>query len=590
MAARRGRRQMNIPLQAYWALLVDYLRPQRRRVALLAGLLFASIGLQLANPQIIRYFIDTAQAGGSTRALTLAAGLFVLFALLQQAAAVGAAYLGEAVGWTATNQLRSDLARHVLGLDLSFHKAHTPGELIERIDGDVTALGSFFSQLVILVAGNTLLLAGVLALLYREDWRAGLGLTIFATVALLTLLRARTIAIPFWAAVREMSARFFGALGEHLAGTEDIRALGAQGHVLRGHLKLWRAWLPVQTRAGLAGYSMWLTTLGVFAAGAALAFGLSAYLWRIGAITLGTAYLLYHYTELLRQPIEQIRTQLQELQQASAGIGRVRELLQRRSRLADTGTLPLPPGPLAVALERVSFSYDDNEPVLRDVTLHLEPGRVLGLLGRTGSGKTTLARLLLRLYDPAAGAIHLAGTPLPSTPLRELRRRVGLVTQDVQIFRASVRDNLTFFDPDIPDERLEAVLADLGLSAWLATLPAGLDTELDSDGAGLSAGEAQLLALARLFLRDPGLVILDEASSRLDPATERLLDQAIERLLRGRTAIIIAHRLATVVRADDILILEAGQVLEHGARQTLARDPESRFSRLLRTGLDEVLA
>ncbi|HEY8745896.1 MAG TPA: ATP-binding cassette domain-containing protein, partial [Chloroflexota bacterium] len=208
--------------------------------------------------------------------------------------------------------------------------------------------------------------------------------------------------------------------------------------------------------------------------------------------------------------------------------------------------------------------------------------------GRTGSGKTTIARLLFRLYDPQQGSICLGDVDLRRLRLATLRGRVGLVTQDVQLFAASLRDNLTFFDAAVPDEQLRATLAALGLLPWLARLPQGLDTPISA--ASLSAGEAQLLALARVFLKDPGLVILDEASSRLDPLTEGLLERALDRLLTGRTAIIIAHRLATIARADDILILEEGRVQEQGRREHLASDPSSRLSALQRRGMEGVPA
>jgi ATP-binding cassette subfamily B protein len=215
---------------------------------------------------------------------------------------------------------------------------------------------------------------------------------------------------------------------------------------------------------------------------------------------------------------------------------------------------------------------------------------VLGVLGRTGSGKTSMTRLLFRLYDPQEGAVCLNGVDLRDTQLSSIRGRVGMVTQDIHLFHASLRNNLTLFDRSIPDERIEEVLRDLGLETWYGSLPEGLDTVLGPGGGSLSAGEAQLLAFARIFLRDPGLVVLDEASSRLDPATERLIERAVDRLLRDRTGIIIAHRLATVQRADEIMVLEDGRVLEHGPRLALANDPRSHFSQLLRTGLEEVLA
>jgi ABC-type multidrug transport system fused ATPase/permease subunit len=249
--------------------------------------------------------------------------------------------------------------------------------------------------------------------------------------------------------------------------------------------------------------------------------------------------------------------------------------------------------------------------VLQDISFHLASGRVLGLLGRTGSGKTTLTRLLFRLYDPDRGEISLGcqerpgglrpGGIRPTSPgetqlvdirrlsIHELRRRVGMVTQNIQLFHASVRENLTFFDPSIPDHRILEAISDLGLGEWYHALPKGLDTDLESGGGGLSAGEAQLLAFTRIFLRNPGLVILDEATSRLDPATEGLIERAVDKLVRNRTAIIVAHRLGTVQRADDILILENGRILEWGERLRLAGDPSTRFYHLLETGLEEVL-
>jgi ATP-binding cassette, subfamily B, bacterial len=240
-------------------------------------------------------------------------------------------------------------------------------------------------------------------------------------------------------------------------------------------------------------------------------------------------------------------------------------------------------------LKDVHFAYAEDEPVLKGIDFHLQPGRVLGLLGRTGSGKTTLARLVFRLYDPTHGRISLGGVNLILPQLKPLRQRVALVTQDVQLFQSSVRDNLTFFDRSVPDERILDVIQELGLWDWYKSLPKGLETRLETGGRSLSAGEAQLLAFTRVFLKDPGLVILDEASSRLDPATEQLIERAMDRLLKDRTAIIIAHRLGTIHRTDEIMILEKGSIVEHGPRLELSADPDSRFHHLLQTGLEEVL-
>jgi len=580
---------MNVPLRQYYALLSSYLRPQIARVAALALLLFGGIGLQLVNPQIMRGFIDSARSDGPPEYLYRLALLFMGLAVLQQVVAIGTTYFGENVGWTATNFLRADLAEHCLGLDLRFHNTHTPGEMIERLDGDVTALSNFFSQFVIQVFGSAMLMLGVLVLLFREDWRVGLALTVFAVLAMAVLLRLRNIAVPHWTASREAHANLFGFLEERLSGTEDIRSAGAKPYVLLRFFQLMRDVMQKQIRAGLMVNIMVNSGEMVFAVGTAAAFAVGAYVFEAGAVSIGTVYLIFNYTMMLIWPMQRITQQLQNLQLAAAGIVRIQGLLREQPTIADGDGPDLPPGPLTVEFRHVSFSYDSDEPVLRDLDFHLEAGKVLGLLGRTGSGKTTITRLLFRLYEPQEGGIEVGGVPLGQTRLADLRRHVGMVTQNVQLFQASVRDNLTFFDPSIPDERLLAVIEELGLGSWFGSLPQGLDTELESAGGGLSTGEAQLVAFTRIFLQNPGLVILDEASSRLDPATEHLIERAVDRLMQGRTGIVIAHRLGTVQRADEIMILEEGRILEHGERHALVADPGSRFSGLLRTGLEEML-
>jgi len=581
---------MGLPLKKYLDLLVNYLKPQWRKTLLMVVLLLASVGLQLVNPQILRYFIDTALRVRAAASLTLAAVLFIGIALANQAVSILATYISENVAWTATNRLRTDLVAHCLSLDMAFHKAHTSGELIERIDGDVNTLSNFFSQFVVHLLSNVVLLIGVLLLLFGINWGVGLAVSIFALLALLILVRIRGRAVPHWVADRQMSANFYGFLGEQLAGTEDIRANGATRYVMRRFHLLLHSWYPVSKKASLAAYAMGMITITVFAIGNALAFALGAYLWSIGTITIGTVYLIFYYTNLLTQHIEQIRTQLQDLQRAGASIQRVQELLQTTPSIVEGAGSLLPAGALSVEFRNATFGYVEDNTVLHNMTFHLQPGKVLGVLGRTGSGKTSLARLLLRLYDYQEGEIRLGNVPIREVSLHTLRQRVGMVTQDVQLFRATVRDNLTFFNRTIPDARIIEVLDDLGLSTWYRSLPRGLDTELGSDGEGLSAGEAQLLAFTRVFLASPGLVILDEASSRLDPATEYLIERAVSKLLLGRTGIVIAHRLGTIQRADEILILEDGRILEHSSREDLAGDATSRFYHLLQTGLEEVRA
>lgn len=582
---------MQLPLHDYWSLLARYLRDHRGKVFTLALLLLGSIGLQLVNPQLVRRFIDAAQAGSPTQTLLGLALLFLGAALLNYGLTLGMTYLSEDIGWRTTNALRADLAAHCLRLDLHFHHQYTPGALIERIDGDVGQLAHFFSQLVLQLIGNALLLLGILGVLFGEDWRLGVGFLAFISGALLILLRLRNFATPYLQAERAASADLFGFLEERLGGVEDIRANGAVAYTLQrlflSMRAFWRAGMAARVRGAIFGSLIVIW----YELGTALALALGALLFLRDAMSIGTIYLLYAYVRMITGPLLEMTGELQKLQEASAAILRINELLAARSTIIDGPAITLPGGPLAVTFDQVSFAYGNADtnppaasaPVLHDFTLALPPGRTLGLLGRTGSGKTTLTRLLLRLYDPQAGAICIGDVNLRQVTQATVRRHVGIVTQDVQLFHATVRDNLTFFDQRIEDEAVRQALTTVGLQEWLSALPAGLDTLMTTGGSPLSAGEAQLLAFARVLLRDPGVVILDEASSRLDPSSEQRLEQAISRLIQNRTAIIIAHRLSTVQKVDDILILEDGRIQEFGPRAQLAADPTSRFTHLLRT-------
>jgi ATP-binding cassette, subfamily B, bacterial len=581
-------------LRRYQALLMVYLQPLGPQVLLLTLMLFSGIALQLINPQILRSFIDRAEAGAASQLLVRRAVLFLVLGLARRILTILTTYVTQDVRWRTTNAMRRDLAAHCLSLDMPFHNAHTPGSIIERIDGDVNVLSNFFSQFVIQILGNAVLLLGVLVLLTVEDWRIGVAFIAFVAVFAMVLAKSVSITAPLWRAMRQAEADVYGFLEERLGGTEDIRANGGVAYVMHRLVELRRMVYRVFRKAIMTSVALnWGFSDGMLALGSTLALALGGVLYLRGELTIGTVYLVFHYNTMLRWPLNELARQIRDLQSATGSIERIEELFDMAPMVQEPPVeraRSLPDGALALDFDEVDFGYEDEGNVLRGVSWHLPPGDVLGVLGRTGSGKTTMTRLLCRLYDPREGDVHVGGVSLPDVPIADLRRRVGIVTQDVQLFEATVRENLTMFDDTITDETILDVVDRLGLSPWLDALPEGLNTVLATSSAGLSAGEAQLLAFTRVFLRDPGLVILDEASSRVDPLTERLMERAIDRLFADRTAVIVAHRLATVQRADKILILEDGCITEFGDRAALLKDPASRFSQLLRTGMEEVLA
>ncbi len=578
-----------------------YLRPESPRMAALAAFMLAGIAMQLVSPPIMRRFVDTAVSGGrhaSLATLWTLAGFFIAAAITQQLLQIGATYFSAQLAWASTNRMRRDLATHVLYLDMSYHTATSPGDIIERVDGDVAALANFFSQFVLQIVGGVLLLIGiVIVLCVGVDWRIGAEMAVVAAIAGFQLHAMRNVSRAAWERNRDAFSAFSAFLEERLAGLEDVRANGGGQHVMRRFAELNKELAVSNIDASRRGPWIFLVAVGLFQFGFAIALALGAWLYLRHAISIGTVLMAMQLAGMMQGPVMNIGGQLQQFQTASASLSRIRGLLSIGPDLLDGPGLEWESAKTIapkLAFERVDFAYRADAPVLRDVSIELKPGEILGLLGRTGSGKTTLTRLLFRLYDPAAGRIALDGEDIREATLAELRGRIGLVTQEVQLFDATVRDNATLFDASISDERVIEVLEDLGLGPWLARQPQGLATVLAA-GAGLSAGEAQLLAFARVFLKDPGLVVLDEASSRLDPASDLLIERALDKLLGGRagerrTAIIIAHKLSTVGRADRIAILDHGRVLETGDRAALEADPHSAFARLLRAGVEEALA
>jgi ATP-binding cassette subfamily B protein len=575
-----------IPLRRYGRLLARYLRPHRAAMVGLGAILLGGVLFRLAAPLVAAEFVTRAVRGDTTlRSLIWLALAVCAVGLLDQACVVAGTHLGAHLSWGATNRLREDMVGHALRLDLDFHSEHGSGEMIERVDGDARELNNFFSAFAVRLLVNLLLIVGVLVVMTWIDWRIGLSYLAFSAVAIAVFTRVRGVASPAWRRARDANTELYGDAQEWFDGLPDIRANGAEGYVGRrfavGLRRLFhRSRAATALSLGVSHVSQMILLLGATAV-----LALAAILYRSGGLEIGIVVALLMYTRIINRPLEDIVDEMADLQRSTASIARIEDLLATTPTVASGPGVTPASGPLAVTFEDVTFAYPGaGGPALTDVSFALEPGEVLGVVGRTGSGKTTLGRLLLRLYDPTRGRITLNGQDLREATLDQIRHQVGVVGQDVHLFHASLRDNLTLFASGVADEQLVGVLRDVGLAGWYARLDDGLDSALPD--AGLSAGEAQLLGVARILLTDPGVVILDEPTSRLDPDSEARLRRALDRLLRGRTGVIIAHRLTTLERADTVLVVDGGRVVEHGPRPALAADPGSAYHRALSLARD----
>jgi ABC-type multidrug transport system fused ATPase/permease subunit len=566
--------------------LIALLRPDARRWAVLGALLGASSALALAGPLVVRAIVDSATDGADTATFVRLALLFLAIAVTTQVIAVVVIRYATITAWGTTNELRLRMTRHVLGLDHEFHRTHTPGELIQRVDGDVTSVSDFLSRVVPKAVGGVLLITGMLTVLTVLDWRIGLGMLLYVAAAVLVLLAMRHRAIHEAADEMGALARLYGGIEERLTAAEDLRANGAGAHAMWRFVEDSGGMLHSSVRRQRAFIRMWWAVQGAVTLGSIVALVASAALVANGAITLGTGFLLFQYVLLIARPLEELVHQLEVVQKANGAMVRVVDLLAVEPTIVDRGTVSPPPGALGVSCRGVSFAYGDRadeQAILHDLDLAVAPGRSVGVVGRTGSGKTTFSRLLLRLVEPTAGTIALGGVPIADIPIGELRRRVALVPQEVELFEGTIRDNVTLFDDAPTDADVEDALRRAGLSALA---DAGIRRTLGAGGAGLSAGESQLLALARVWLRRPDLVVLDEATARIDPVTEQRLHAAVAELIEGRTTFVIAHKLSTLRMVDEVIVFDHGRIVEHDDREVLARSGASRWRQLLELALE----
>ncbi|WP_030439435.1 ABC transporter ATP-binding protein [Actinoplanes subtropicus] len=520
-------------------------------------------------------------------------GQVVALTLVVLAISTAAGYLMTrrlfTVSETALGALRSRTFRHIHDLSMLHQQSERRGSMVSRVTSDVDQISQFlqFGGVQLLLSSGQLLVSTLVMLFYSWQLTIVVLLAFGPAVAVIRLFQKRLAAV--YKAVRERTGVMLGAVAESVVGAMVIRAYGVAGRTekrLDTSIESLRVAQQRALRTSVTSFSS-----GELGAGLALAavVVIGTLLGVGGHLTVGELTAFLFLVTLFIQPVQIATDMLNEAQNAVAGWRRVLDVLDLLPDVADPEDegVALPPGPLSVRFRDVSFRYPGGPIVLADVDLTLDARKKYAVVGETGSGKTTFAKLLTRLMDPVAGEVLLSGTPLPSVRFSSLRSRVVMVPQDGFLFDATIAENIRFAEPSLTDEQLAIAFEELGLSDWLAGLAAGLETPVGERGEALSVGERQLVALVRAYVADPDLLVLDEATSAVDPATEVRLQRALDLVTRGRTTVAIAHRLSTAQAADEVIVVDAGRVVQRGPHATLVAEEDSIYAKLYASWLEQ---
>jgi ATP-binding cassette subfamily B protein len=566
-----------------------YLRPQRRRVVLASVLVVLQAVCMLAGPALVRYGIDNGVRASDAGVIARATEFFVASALL-------AYVFGRAVIMTVTRageillqQLRETVFAHLLSLSMEFYDGNRTGDLVARMTADVEALEELVGQGLTMFIVNALLFSGAVVAMALMSWKLALGTLVVVPMVAWASVWFRRASNRAYLVLRDRIGMTMASLQEGLTGIRVVQAFSQEPSVLERFAETnelqFRAQLKTERIAAIYFPVIEL------AQGTAVAviLGLGGYLSSTGAVTVGTVAAFVLYLQNLFEPVQQLSQLFNTLQAAGAALHKLFVLLDERPGIAERpGAVDLPASG-AIDVRDVSFTYaGTDEPVLSGVTLSVEPGQRLALVGPTGAGKSTLAKLMVRFYDPTSGEVRFAGTDLRDAGLASLRSRIVVVPQEGFLFEGTIRDNLAIGRPRASDDEMWKAVADLGLTTRFEAFDGGLDAVVREQGSNMSAGERQLVSIARAALADPSVVVLDEATSSLDPGTEVTVEAALERLLEGRTVVLIAHRLSTAARADRVAVVDDGRVVEQGTHTQLIEN-EGPYAALFASWMGRVM-
>jgi ATP-binding cassette subfamily B protein len=567
-------RQLRV--RAMLARLAPLFRPHRRQVARGLALLVVAIGADIALPLVLRRLIDHDIPSGRAGAILTEAGLFLGLFLLARAASYVQLVTLARMGLEVVTALKKRTFDHLLSLSLDYFDQHPPGKLMARVESDAERLLALFSDVGVALAGTSLVLLGTIALMFSAD--AAIAAGVLALVVPLGIANVRYVGYlrRFYSRSRKVYARLSSFLTEYVQAVPVVQVYGLEEHAKSRLVRENKAFVDADIAAAVREYPFWGAVQAAEAGIVALILFFGTKRVFGATMSVGTLVLFVEYARRIFQPIVQLSEQLSFVQRAFASAERVFDILDTPSRTPDRpgARSELPREWREIRFDDVSFAYTGGAATgrrraLEGVSFAVRRGERVALVGVSGGGKTTIASLLLRFYDPSAGAIRLDGEDIRGFEKRAWRRHIGLVLQEIHLFPGTVRENLAVFTDGVEDAAIARALDVVEAREVVEGLPHGLETDLAEGGANLSMGERQLVSFARAVIRDPEVLVLDEATSSVDPATERRLASSLERLMAGRTSIIIAHRLETVRRADRILVVHGGRIVEEGRHADL---------------------